>query len=193
MPAVLPMLDAVPSSQDSGPGEMTTPRGKLPLAAVDVQARVAGLLAGVSLRQEFVNEFDEPLEAMYVFPLPSRAAVHSFHLEVAGRVVEGVLQEKGAARRTYQRAMQAGHRAALAEEERPGVFTMRVGNLPPGERAVVRLEMSGPLPVHDGEATFRFPLVIAPRYGGSDYPHPAVKNPGAPATVALSLDRKSIR
>ena len=41
---------------------------------------------------------------------------------------------------------------------------MRVGNLPPGETAPVRLTLTGPLPYSDGEATFRFPLVVAPRY-----------------------------
>src|SRR5262249_46308724 len=47
---------------------------------------------------------------------------------------------------------------------RPGVFTLRVGNLMPGEAATVRLSLVGPLPVDDGEVTFRFPLVVAPRY-----------------------------
>jgi len=44
------------------------------------------------------------------------------------------------------------------------VFTMRVGNLLAGERVTVRLVMTGPLPWDEGEATFRFPLVVAPRY-----------------------------
>ncbi len=44
------------------------------------------------------------------------------------------------------------------------MFTMRVGNLLPGERVTVRLVMTGPLPWDEGEATFRFPLVVAPRY-----------------------------
>src|SRR5262249_36114199 len=61
-------------------------------------------------------------------------------------------------------AIQAGHRAAITEEERSGVFTMRVGNLMPNERAKVTLTMTGPLVYDDGEATFRFPLVVAPRY-----------------------------
>src|SRR5204862_592298 len=117
-----------------------------------------------TVRQTFVNTHAEPLEATYIFPLPDRAAVTSFRLEVAGRVVEGQLKERGAARRDYDQAIQAGHRAAITEEERPGVFTMRVGNLPPGEAATVHLNLSGPLPYDSGEVTFRFPLVVAPRY-----------------------------
>ena len=59
----------------------------------------------------------------------------AFRMEADGRVVEGELQERGAgAGRTYDQAIAAGQRAAIAEEERPGVFTMRVGNILPGER-----------------------------------------------------------
>ena len=41
---------------------------------------------------------------------------------------------------------------------------LRVGNLMPGEAATVWLDLSGPISFADGEATFRFPLVVAPRY-----------------------------
>src|SRR6185503_18987179 len=74
------------------------------------------------------------------------------------------VDERGAARAEYDQAIAAGHRAAIAEEERPGVFTLRVGNLMPNERATVTLSLVGPLPIDDGEVTFRFPLVVAPRY-----------------------------
>src|SRR5262249_4538509 len=138
-------------------------------------ARLSGLLAETSVRQTFVNTHAEPLEATYIFPLPDRAAVTSFRLEVAGRVVEGQLKERRAARREHDQAIRTGHRAAITEEERPGVFTMRVGNLPPGESATVHLTLAGPLPYVDGEATFRFPLVVAPRYiPGSPLPGPSV-------------------
>ena len=75
-----------------------------------------------------------------------------------------MLRERGEARREYDEAITAGHRAAIAEEERSGVFTTRVGNLQPGEDAVITLTLTGPLAVDDGVAEFRFPLVVAPRY-----------------------------
>jgi Ca-activated chloride channel family protein len=150
--------------EEPGFGALLTDRGPLPLKALDVQARLEGLVGEVSLAQTFVNTHAEPLEATYIFPLPDRAAVTHFRLEVAGRVVEGVLKERAAARREYEQALQAGHRAAITEEERPNVFTMRVGNLPAGEAATVRLTLAGPLVYDNGEVTFRFPLVVAPRY-----------------------------
>lgn len=149
---------------DAGFGALETTRGLLPLIAMEVDARVAGVVATIEVAQTFVNTTGTAIEATYIFPLPDRAAVHKFKMEVAGRVIDGVIDERGAAREQYDQAIAAGHRAAITEEERPGVFTLRVGNLMPGEAATVRLSLVGPLPVDDGEVTFRFPLVVAPRY-----------------------------
>ncbi|MFI7690911.1 VIT domain-containing protein [Nonomuraea sp. NPDC049655] len=149
---------------EAGFGALLTERGNLPLDSVDVHADIAGLVAGVEVEQGFRNPFDVTLEATYVFPLPDRAAVTAFRMEADDRVVEGVLKERGQARADYDQALREGRRAAIAEEDRPDVFTIRVGNILPGERVSIRLTMSQPLPYEDGAATFRFPLVVAPRY-----------------------------
>jgi Ca-activated chloride channel homolog len=176
----------LPADDEGGVGALATERGNLPLEAIDVRAAVAGLLARTELAQTFVNPYDEPIEATYIFPLPDRAAVTGFRMEVAGRVVEGVLEERAKARAAYDEAVASGRRASIAEEERPGVFTMRVGNLLPGERATVRLRMAGPLPYSDGEATYRFPLVVAPRYiPGTPLPGPWVGDGTVPDTDAV--------
>jgi Ca-activated chloride channel family protein len=171
MTASLPLLTdeevargTAPAGDEAGVGTLATDRGNLPLEAVEVAAAITGLVARTMLTQTFGNPFDQPLEATYIFPLPDRAAVSEFRMEVGERVVEGVLKERGEARATYDQAIREGRRASIAEEERPGVFTMRVGNLLPGETVRVRLVMTGPLPWDDGEATYRFPLVVAPRY-----------------------------
>src|SRR5215217_1338781 len=167
MSSYLPMLTDADLGEgwgEAGVGTVATGRGNLPLLGIDVDAALTGLVARVALTQTFGNRFDRPLEATYIFPLPDRAAVTEFRMEVGERVVEGVLKERGQARAEYDTAVREGRRASIAEEERPGVFTMRVGNLLPGERVTVRLVMTGPLPWDDGDATFRFPLVVAPRY-----------------------------
>jgi Ca-activated chloride channel family protein len=149
---------------DAGLGTLVTERGNLPLESVDVTASVSGLIAGVEMIQGFRNPHDVALEATYVFPLPDRAAVTAFRMEADGRVIEGILKERGQARADYDQAISQGKRAAIAEEDRPDVFTIRVGNLVPGERVTVHLTLNQPLPYEDGAATFRFPLVVAPRY-----------------------------
>src|SRR5205807_6224169 len=53
-----------------------------------------------------------------------------------------------------------------------------------GESAVVRLSLAGPLPYSDGEATFRFPLVVAPRY----IPGAPLSGPQAGAGTSADTD-----
>ncbi len=171
MTAALPMMVMTDEevagygrNRDAGFGALRTARGLLPMVAMEVDVRVVGVIASTELVQTFVNTTGGAIEATYSFPLPDRAAVNRFRMEVAGRVIDGVIDERGAAREQYDEAIAQGRRAAITEEERPGVFTLRVGNLMPGESAVVRLSLVGPLPVDDGEVTFQFPLVVAPRY-----------------------------
>jgi Ca-activated chloride channel family protein len=180
-------LESCPTEADeSGFGALATANGALPLQAMEVNAQIEGLLSHLTVSQTFVNTLDEPIEATYIFPLPDRMAVTRFHMEVGGREVEGVLKERAAARREYRTALKQGHQAAITEEERPGTFTMRVGNLMAGEEAVVRLSLVGSLPYDNGEATFRFPLVVAPRYvPGKPLPGPAVGTGTAADTTAV--------
>ncbi|HEX7304629.1 VIT domain-containing protein [Lentzea sp.] len=152
------------TTEDAGIGALRTERGNLPLERLDVRAAVTGLVGRTVLTTGFVNTHDTALEATYVFPLPDRAAVTGMKMTAADRTVEAELQERGAARQAYDDAIAAGQRASIVEEDRPDVFTMRVGNIQPGERVAVELTLVGPLVFEDGAATFRFPLVVAPRY-----------------------------
>ena len=161
---ITPMETDPAAEPDGGLGALTTSRGNLPLEAVDVRAAITGLSASVDVTQGFRNPFDVSLEATYIFPLPDRAAVTAMRMEAAGHVVEGLLKERAQARMDYDQAIAQGQQVAIAEEDRPDVFTIRVGNIAPGEQVTVRLTLAQPLPYQDGEAMFRFPLVVAPRY-----------------------------
>lgn len=179
-------IEQIGKASDEGFGSLQSERGPFPLQDLDVRAEIDGLVANVEVCQTFVNLLSEPLEATYIFPLPDRAAVSSFIMEIAGRRIEGVLQERGQARAEYEKAIQEGHRAAISEEERPNVFTLRVGNLMPQEKATIRFRMVMPLLFSDGEATFRFPLVVAPRYiPGTPLPGDQVGSGTAPDTDAV--------
>src|SRR5688572_18422821 len=140
-------------------------RARLPLAGVRVSARVADRVAQISMEQKFRNPFSEALEAVYIFPLPGGSAVSAFELQVGSRVIKGLVKERGEARRTYVEAVQQGKRAALLEQDRDDVFTVQVGNLPPGEEVTVRIVTSERLPFfEDGTTELRLPLLVAPRY-----------------------------
>lgn len=145
-------------------GELIAGSYAFPLQAVEVDGTVRGLLYSAKVTQKFKNERAERLEAVYVFPLPPKAAVHGFKLKVGDRLIEGEIKERGAARREYQQAIREGHRAALMEEERSDIFTTTVGNIGPGEEVEIQFELSGPLSCFKNTSRLRLPLVVGEVY-----------------------------
>ncbi len=179
-------------SQDSarihkpGLGVVRTPQGLLALETMKIQARIGGLHAYTTVRQTFCNHLDVPLESIYIFPLPNRAAIESLRVELPSRTLEAKLHERNHAHNTYEHSLHYARRAALLEEDRPDVFTLQIGNIAPGETVTVRLTMAMALVCRDGEATFRFPLVVAPRHiPGNALPGPQSGHGISPDTDAV--------
>ncbi|HQR39209.1 MAG TPA: VIT domain-containing protein, partial [Blastocatellia bacterium] len=145
--------------------ELDGKRIALPLAAISVDAHVARGVASVTVSQTYRNTFAEPLEAVYIFPLAGGCAVRDFSLRVGDRTIHSAIKERGEARADYAQAIEEGRRAALLEQERDDVFTVQLGNLPPGEDATVVITYSEMLDAMDlGMVELRLPFVVAPRY-----------------------------
>lgn len=153
-------------SQGTLEGATTADGPTLPFTLVHtkVDAAVAGLVSEVTVTQTFHNPFAQPVEALYVFPLPDDAAVHELSLVAGGRVIRASVQKRAEARRQYETAKAEGRRAALLDQDRPNVFTQSVANLLPGERVEVRLSYVAPLHFDDGVFSFVFPMVVGPRF-----------------------------
>jgi Ca-activated chloride channel family protein len=135
-----------------------------PVLATDVELRVTGLVVRAIVRQHFTNPGPEWAEGVYVFPLPEDAAVDHLRMRVGERVIEGVIQERQAARSTYEAARRQGQRASLVEQERPNVFTASVANIPPHAAIEVQIEYQQAAHYDAGRFTLRFPMVVGPRY-----------------------------
>ena len=151
-------------SADRGFGYVKVAGGDLPLEEVSLHADIAGLAASVDLRATFYNGSYSPLEATYVFPLPELGSVTSLQIWTGTTVIDGWLLERAEARDKYTAGLFYKDKAAILEQEREDVVTIRVGTIAPGERVSVRLTLCTRLSYSDGEIFFRFPLVVAPRY-----------------------------
>ncbi len=166
MSVQIPTLDIAAGCQRGiGIIEVETVTGKrqLPLAGVQITARVVDRVAEVRMREQFRNDFKEFLEAIYIFPLAG--VVSAFEMRIGERVIKGVVKERSKARTEYKQALEQGKQAALLEQERDDIFTVSVGNLPPGEKVIVELVYSEKLAYfEDGTTQLRLPLVVAPRY-----------------------------
>lgn len=136
----------------------------LPTLHTDVHMRISGVVASVSVKQRFHNPGTAWVEGVYVFPLPERAALHRLRMHIGERVIDGVVQEKKLAQKTYRKARRAGKRASLVEQERPNIFTASVANIGPGEEVIIELEYNESVRYVDGRFRLRFPTVVGPRF-----------------------------
>lgn len=158
--------------------------GPAPVLRTYVDLRVTGMVLRATVRQEFTNPSREWAEGVYVFPLPEDAAVDHLRMHVGERVIEGAIQERAAAKATYEQAKQEGKRAGLVEQERPNIFTTSIANIPPGAAIAVEIEYQQAVRYDAEQFRLRFPMVVGPRYI-SGVPVPAVNGTGwAPDTDA---------
>jgi hypothetical protein len=89
----------------------------VPLLHTDAAIDIRGLVAVASVTQQYANSGSEPIEAVYVFPLPHDAAVYDMEMRIGNRVIRSVIHEREEAKRVYEAAKSEGKRAALVEEE----------------------------------------------------------------------------
>lgn len=139
---------------------------RLPLKSTDVNVKITGVIADVTVAQHYRNEGKRPLEARYVFPASSHAAVYAMQMHVGKRVLEAKIRGKQQARAEYEAAKSAGKSASLLEQERPNVFQMNVANVLPGDDIAVVLHYTETIVPTEGTYQFVYPAVVGPRYNG---------------------------
>src|SRR6266566_7273629 len=140
------------------------PKGACPLKHTDVKAEISGFLSRVNVTQEFENNFDDKIEAVYTFPLPQNAAVDDMTMTVGDRTVRGKILRREEAQAVYEAARTNGQTASLLDQERPNIFTQSVANILPGEQIKITISYVETLKYEDGSYEFVFPMVVGPRY-----------------------------
>jgi Ca-activated chloride channel family protein len=168
-----------------------------PVQSTEIEMRITGPIARATVRQTFDNPAGAWAEGVYVFPLPETAAVDHLTLRVGDRVIEGRIQERVAAKATYEQARAQGQRVSLVEQERPNIFTTSVANIAPGASIVVEIQYQQTVHYDAGRFHLRVPLVVGPRYvpaaaGDAGRITPPVQRSGVgllnPVTLRIALD-----
>ena len=137
----------------------------VPLRGVTAHGRLEGLLFELTVEQRYRNDTDRNLEAVFTFPLPVRAVLLGFDLEIGERKLTAHAVARQEASERYERAIDQGNTAALIEHDGNGLYTVSLGNLLAGENATIRYRYAELLDAHDGHVRLNVPTVIAPRYG----------------------------
>jgi Ca-activated chloride channel homolog len=183
------------------PGLVSVDGKMFPLEKAEIRARAGGGIARTILRQVYRNPHQEPLEAIYTLPLPADGAVIGYCIRVGELLIQGEVERREAAAARYRKALEEGRLGGLLDQERADTFTQTLGNLPPGSRAEVEMEILHPLAFHSASASeparweYRFPTVVGVRYQGEEgrVPDSEKLDPdradtaGAPVRLGLEL------
>lgn len=139
----------------------------LALKETSAEINVAGVIADVVVTQKYKNDGEKAINARYVFPASTRAAVYGMKMTVGDRTIEAKIKKRAQARAEYEAAKKEGKSASLLEQDRPNVFSMNVANIMPGDDIRVELRYTELIVPTDGVYEMVYPTVVGPRYSGA--------------------------
>ena len=135
-----------------------------PTLKTDVHIDVQGLLSTTTVKQYFINPTNSWMEAIYLFPLPDKSAVDFLRMKIGDRFIEGEIQEKMDAEKTYQKAKKKGQKTSLVSSSRSNIFKTKVANIGPGELIIIEIRYHDVLAFKNDTYSLRIPTVINHRY-----------------------------
>ncbi|XP_041438609.1 protein mono-ADP-ribosyltransferase PARP4 isoform X3 [Xenopus laevis] len=156
-----PALESLPEPQSVKGGLQSVHGNQIPLENIHVKGRIMDLVAEVILFQTYINQSSVPIEAKYVFPLDSTAAVCGFEAFINGKHVIGEVKEKKQAHQEYRAAIREGHGAYLMDQDAADIFTVSVGNLPPNATVIIKITYITELNMNYRTVDFKLPGTVA--------------------------------
>src|SRR5688572_1674658 len=137
---------------------------RLPLKDTRVDIAVSGVIADVRVVQTYRNEGSRAINATYLFPASTRAAVYSMRMRIGDQVIIAKIKEREKAKEEFETAKKEGKSASLLEENRPNVFSMKLANIMPKDQIEIELRYTELLVPTDGVYEVVYPTVVGPRY-----------------------------
>lgn len=115
-----------------------------------------------------------PLEATYEFPLEKNTVLSKFQAMIDGKTIVAKVQDKEEAKERYEDAVAAGNAAVIVEREsdKKEIMSIKLGNLLPKQKAVLKYQLIVQLAVVNGSYHFELPVAFYPDYSK----HGAKKN-----------------
>ena len=146
--------------------EIAGKKANITLKSTNTNVQIAGNIAHVQITQTYQNLGNTPIEAKYIFPMSTKAAVHDMNMAIGNRTIKALVFEKKKAEKIYKKAIKKGKRAAKLDQKRPNVFQMKVGNILPNEEVSISIFYTEMLSPIAGEYKFVYPGVVGPRFTG---------------------------
>lgn len=123
-----------------------------------VEVEINNQVTTTKVDQVFLNENNQDLEGVYIFPLPKDASISNFVMYVDGKAVKGEILDKDKARNIYDDIVRKMRDPALLEYIDRGAFRMSIYPIPARGEKRIQLEYSEVLKYDMGLCRYSYPL-----------------------------------
>ena len=172
----------------------------IPLTEISFYLHVFDGLMLVDITQTYHNILQDPIDAVYTFPVNYAMAVTNFtvHYERDGSTLQAKLFPKSTARQMYNIGKEEGHGAAYMgfDEEQQDMLSLELGNIEPNDTIKVKVSFVQQLSVEDLSWAVRIPTTFTPPYTGSgpvsnSATTPTVNYVAYPMKLVMEIDSSS--
>jgi Ca-activated chloride channel family protein len=131
-----------------------------PLALVNhsVKVKLVEQVAATEVTEVFRNHTDRPLEATYIFPVPSGSSVNRFSMWIDGKEVKGEMVEADKARQIYTDIVRRMQDPGLLEYMGQNLLKVRVFPVPAHADQKLKLSFTSVCAFDNGLVEYTYPL-----------------------------------
>ena len=133
------------------------------LKKLSINGNVCGSYAEISIHQNYENKGEKDIEGIYMFPIPETALISNFEVEIGGRTLKAIVEEKDKAIKIYENAKTRGENAFLLEEFKPHLFKISIGRIISGETVKIKLSYIDDLQYKDNTYKLVIPSIFEPK------------------------------
>lgn len=135
----------------------------VPIQEIKIKALLDSGVACVDMQLTFKNmNAESPLECTFSYPIEKDVVVGKLMCSIDDRVIEAKVKSKGEAKNVYADAVASGKTAVYAERKEAKdeeIISLSVGNLLPGQSAVINLQTMSTVQVNN--SCYDFTLISA--------------------------------
>ncbi len=143
------------------PRPVPVPQRPVETAALEIDGRIVGQVAEVSVTHTLFNPNDRAVETEFLFPVPPGAAVQDLVLIADGQELTGEVLPKDEARRRYEEIVRRMIDPALMEYAGYGLVRTSVFPVPARGESTVHFRYTEVSPREGDRVTFSYPFGLA--------------------------------
>lgn len=148
---------------------LKTQKGNIvPLKSINIHNNILERIANSEYKYNYVNEENNPIEAVFVFKLSAGASVYSFEARTdSNKVIVALCKEKLEAKKEYNKAIKDGNTGFYMDNNDNGnAFRICIGNLAPLTGVQITIKIVHELTIENSNSKLQLniPTTMSKKY-----------------------------